>query len=348
MISTSTQQVLENRETKLPQVTILLSSVRREQVFSKEAIEQLASFATLVMPAEPELNVRDVPALLGGSVACLTGWGTPPLSDELLAQSSDLRLIAHTAGSIRQLVPLTALERGLRISHAAAMIASSVAELVISQMLLCLRHLNAIDREMKARQEWGNIRDTYPGRLLGSQTVGVVGTGRVGRAVIHLLKAFGCRVLAYDPYLTSEQAVQLGVDAVSLDDLVESVDIVTLHTPVLPETLGMFSAARLAKLRDNAIFINAARGVLVDEEALLSELKAGRISAALDVFHQEPLPLDSPLRALPNVLLSPHAAGHTLDTHLQQGQAMVEEVQRFLNGAALQYEITPEMYPIMA
>lgn len=110
----------------------------------------------------------------------------------------------------------------------------------------------------------------------------------------------------------------------------------------------MISAARLAKLRDNAIFINAARTILVDEEALLLELQSGRICAALDVFNTEPLPLESPFRALPNVLLSPHAAGHTLDTHLRQGQAMVDEVQRFLRGEPLQYEITPAMYSTMA
>jgi len=215
-------------------------------------------------------------------------------------------------------------------------------------MLLGLRHLNAMDQEMKAGQTWGNIRDAYPGGLLGSKTVGVVGTGRVGRSVIRLLRAFGCRMLAYDPYLTSEQAGQLGVEATSLDDLIERADIVTLHAPVLPETVGMIDAIRLAKLRDNAIFVNAARGTLVDEDALLSTLRTGRISAVLDVFSREPLPLESPLRTLPNVLLSPHAAGHTLDTHLRQGQAMIEEVQRLLSGAPLQYEITPAIYPTLA
>src|SRR6185437_5156150 len=98
------------------------------------------------------LNAEELPGLIDGAVACLTGWCTPPLSDELLATCSDLRLVVHTAGSIRHLVSLAALQRGLRISHAAAIIADSVAEFVVSQMLLCLRQLNEIDRAMKIGQ----------------------------------------------------------------------------------------------------------------------------------------------------------------------------------------------------
>jgi phosphoglycerate dehydrogenase-like enzyme len=236
----------------------------------------------------------------------------------------------------------------LHVSHAEAIIADAVAEFVTSQALLCLRRLHEIDRDMKTGQDWGDIRNMYPGRLLGSQTVGVVGTGRVGRAVIHLLKAFGCRVLAYDPYLTAEQAAQLGVEPVGLSDLMASVDVVTLHAPVLPETIGMIGQEQLSLLHDNAIFINAARAQLVDEEALLRELESGRIFAALDVYSQEPLPHDSRFRALPNVVLSPHTAGHTIDTHLRQGQAMIDEVQRFIRGEPLRYEVTPDMFSIIA
>jgi phosphoglycerate dehydrogenase-like enzyme len=110
----------------------------------------------------------------------------------------------------------------------------------------------------------------------------------------------------------------------------------------------MIGAPQLARLADGAVFINSARAALVDETALLRELENGRIVAALDVFADEPLPADSPFRRLPNVVLSPHVAGHSLDTHLRQGQAMVDEVQRFLQGEPLQYEITPDMLPLIA
>jgi phosphoglycerate dehydrogenase-like enzyme len=337
-----------NERVKLPKVSILLTPDRREQVLSSDAERDLASFASVIVPRGRTLTAEELPALLDGAVACVTGWGTPPLSEELLASCSALRLVAHTAGSVRRLVPLSALEKGLRLSHAAAIIADSVAEFVISQALLCLRHLHEIDRDMKAGHDWNAIRDLYPGRLLGSKTVGVVGTGRVGRAVIRLLVAFGCRVLAYDPYLTAEQAAQLAVESVDLDDLLAGSDIVTLHAPVLPETIGMIGAAQIALLREHAIFINAARSVLVDEDALLNTLQKKLIVAALDVFNEEPLPINSPFRTLTNVVLSPHTAGHTIDTHLRQGRAMIDEVRRFLQGESLRYEITSSAYSILA
>jgi phosphoglycerate dehydrogenase-like enzyme len=335
-------------EAKRPTVAILLTPERRRQVLAAKAERQLASFSTVVITDGPELSAAELPALLNGAVACLTGWGTPPLSEELLSTHPQLRLIAHTAGTVRRLIPASAFARGLRVTHAAAIIADSVAEFVIAQALLWLRQPYEMDRAMKSGQDWEDIRAQYPGRLLGNRTVGVVGTGRVGRAVIHLFKAFGCRVLAYDPYLTPEQAASLGVEAATLNELMAQSDIVSLHAPALPETSGMIGAAQLAKLHDNALFINAARAPLVDETALLRELRSGRLTTALDVYSQEPLPLDNPFRALPNALLSPHAAGHTIDTHLRQGQAMVDEVQRFLRGDPLHYEITADMFAIMA
>lgn len=332
----------------LPTVAVLIPALWRARLLSPEAERQLASFVRVVGPAGPKPVAQELPGLLGDAVACITGWGTPALSEELLARCPELRLVAHTAGTIHRLVPPAAMERGLRVSHAAAIIADAVAELVISQALLCLRQFHEIDRAMKSGEPWEAIREAYPGRLLGGRTAGVVGAGRVGRAVIRLLKAFGCRVLAYDPYLSAADAAALGVKAVGLDDLFGGAEVVTLHAPVLPETRGMIGAAHLARLRDGAIFINAARAALVDEDALLRELRAGRIVAALDVFGAEPLPADSPLHALPNVILSPHAAGHTIDTHLRQGRAMVDEVRRFIAGEPLLYEITPAMLPIIA
>jgi len=184
--------------------------------------------------------------------------------------------------------------------------------------------------------------------LLGACTIGIVGAGYVGLKVIHLLQAFGSTVLVFDPTVSPARAADLGVELRSLDDLLSSSDIVSLHAPVLPVTRGMIGAAQLARLRDGALFINSARAALVDEADLLSELQSGRINAALDVFETEPLPPDSPFRSLPNVILSPHAAGHTSDTYLRQGMAMVEEVGQYLRGEPLTYEVSAEMLPTMA
>ncbi len=331
-----------------PVVAVLMPEATQRNILSPDALDLLASFAQPRMPRSAELGPDDLPELLDGAVACITGWGTPSLTSGLLANVPDMNLVAHTAGSIRNLVPQEAMERGLHVSHAAGIIADAVAEFVISEALLGIRPLHDIDRGMRANEPWRDLRDRTMGRLLGACTIGIVGAGYVGLKVIHLLQAFGSTVLVFDPTVSPARAAELGVELRSLDDLLSSSDIVSLHAPVLPETRGMIGAAQLARLRDGALFINSARAALVDEADLLSELQSGRINAALDVFETEPLPPDSPFRSLPNVILSPHAAGHTSDTYLRQGMAMVEEVGQYLRGEPLTYEVSAEMLPTMA
>jgi phosphoglycerate dehydrogenase-like enzyme len=166
--------------------------------------------------------------------------------------------------------------------------------------------------------------------------------------VIGLLRAFGCRVLVSDPFLSQDQAAALSVELADLHTLIPQVDILSLHAPVLPETVGMIGARELALLRNDGLFMNTARAALVDESALLAELQSGRIHAVLDVFQEEPLPERSPFRALSNVLLTPHSAGHSVDTHWRQGEAMVAEVSRYLANEQLMHEVTSRMLESMA
>jgi phosphoglycerate dehydrogenase-like enzyme len=332
-----------------PVVALLLTPEMRAQMIPPAAEEALAAAATVRAPGPGELTAETLPRLLDGAVAALTGWGTPPIGDEVLAARPDLALVAHSAGSVRRLVPAAAIESGrLQVSHAAVNIAESVAEFVIAQTLSILREPHRHDAGMKAGEGWFDLRQRHLGRLLGAQTVGIVGAGYVGGLVIRLFRAFGCRLLVSDPYLTAETAAELGVERAGLDDLLAGCDIVSLHAPALPETRHMIGAAQLARLRDGCLFINTARPALVDEAALLAALRTGRFTAALDVFDQEPLPADSPFRTLPNVVLSPHAAGHSAESHQRQGATTVDEIRRFLAGEPLRHRVTPAMLATMA
>jgi len=338
-----------------PIIAVLIPSDIRVQVLTQAAETRLAGVGRVVYPMDDTALAAELPRLVTGATVLLTGWKTPPLPDALLAAHPEARLIAHTAGTIRKLVPAAAMARGVRVTHAAAMIADSVAEWVIAQTLTLLRGFPAMNTAMhatlagvSAATQWNDLRIRHPGRLLGDLTVGVVGAGRVGRRVIALLRAFGCTIRVYDPLLSEDDAAALGVERAELDALIASADVLTLHAPVLPETEGMIGAAQLALLRDGAVFLNAARSSVVDEHALLRELVTGRFAAALDVFATEPLPLDDHFRDLPTVLLTPHAAGHTIDTHWRQGTAMVNEIARFLVGEPLSYEVTPAMLATMA
>jgi len=335
-------------DTSRPIVAVLIPEPMRQEILSPESEELLAAHAAVVSDPHGKPTAESLPNLIGDAVAAISGWGTPPISSEALSAAPSLQLVAHTAGSIHKLVPANAIENGLRVTHAAAIIADSVAEIVIGQALRFLRNLDAMDTHMKADGYWLDVRDAKPARLLGAQTIGIIGTGHVGRTVIKRFRAFEPRILAADPFLSEDAARELGVTRASVDEIFETADIVSLHAPALPETEGMVGTSQLQALRNGGLLINMSRGALVKEEELIRELQIGRISAVLDVFAVEPLPMDSSLRQLTNVYLSPHAAGHTADTHKRQGHAMVEEVVRFLSGQELRYVISASALATMA
>ncbi len=331
-----------------PRVALLIPPSRQPEVLTPETLAHLREVAEVVGgDQEASAIAATLPTLLADADACLTGWGTPPLTDEALDGARRLRLIAHTAGSVKHLLPASVFARGIVVCHAANIIADAVAEYTLLATLLGLRRVHEMDRALKAGARWREAVSAPQG-LLARRTVGLVGMGYVGRKVARLLGAFGPRLLVYDPYLGADDVAALGVESVFLDDLFEASEVVSVHAPTTPETHHLIGARQLDLLRDGAIFVNCARAWVVDQEALLRTLQTGRIWAALDVFDEEPLPRESPFRALPNVLLTPHQAGHTRDSYQEQGRALVAEIERFFGGGELQYRISPESFARMA
>lgn len=332
-----------------PTVAILLTPEMRAQLVPPDAEARLAAVAEVVAPGKGELAPEALSRLVSGASAAITGWGTPRLDEGLLERHAELRLVAHAAGSVRQLVPLGAIESGrLEVTHSAIHIGEAVCEFVMAQVFTWLRQPLAMAEGMREREPWLALRSRFLGRLLGEQTVGLVGAGYIGRMLMRQFQAFGAKVAVHDPYMTGDEAERLGVSLLGLDALLAGSDIVSLHVPSLPETRHMIGAAELARIRDGALFVNTARGAIVDEAALIAELRKGRFTAALDVYEKEPLPDDSPLRGLGNAILSPHAAGHTHETYLRQGRSAVEEVLRFLRQEPLRHRVTARMIATMA
>ena len=332
-----------------PVVALLMPQPRRNDVFAAEALDHLHSFASVIMPGgDSHLLGEQLPEILPRVDACLTGWGAPPFSPELLAQSSRLKIIAHSAGSIKALIPPVAFEQGIVVCHAAEIIAEAVAECALLLMLTGLRRLHLLDRALKAGRSWQDASRIYAGHQLAGRTVGLVGCGKVARQLIRLLQPFGVTILVYDPYLSPDDAARLGVTVAPLEQVLADSAIVSNHAPITPATRHLIGATELSLLADNALFINTARAWTVDEDALLRELQSGRLWAALDVFEEEPLPQISPFRQLENVFLTPHKAGETMETYRKQGMAMVEEVERFFKGEPLKYRVPRDAYAIMA
>jgi len=230
--------------------------------------------------------------------------------------------------------------RGVRITSAAAANAEPVAEYTLAMILLALKHAWPVAREVQRVGSYDVPRNP-PGAY--RTTVGLVSLGLIGHRVRELLRAFDLRVLAYDPFLTPARATELGVESVELDRVFAESDVVSLHTPWLPETEGLISGRHLERMRPGSTFINTARGAVVREPELVAVLqRRPEIYAVLDVTWPEPPRAGSPLYTLPNVLLTPHMAGSMGAECRRMGAFMAAELARYLRGEPLLGEVTRE------
>jgi len=258
----------------------------------------------------------------------LTGWGVPRIDADALAAMPNLRAIVHGAGSVKGFVGPEVFRRGILVSSAAVANAVPVAEFTLAAIVFAAKRVTRFAAAFRADRRSGAwelpVTDVGAYRL----TVGVVGASRIGRRLIELLRGLDVHPLLADPTVDRAEAHMLGVELVEIDDLVRRSNVVTLHAPSLPATYHLLDERRLALLRDGATVINTARGALIDTDALTAELVSGRLDAVLDVTDPEPLPADSPLYDLPNVLLTPHIAGALGNEVARLGELAVSEVER--------------------
>ncbi|MGI9823979.1 phosphoglycerate dehydrogenase [Agromyces sp. Marseille-Q5079] len=248
---------------------------------------------------------------------------------EAIAAAPRLRVVARAGVGLDNVDVKAATTAGVMVVNAPTSNIISAAELTIGHILSLARHIPAGHSSLAAGQ-WK--RSAYTGTELYEKTVGIIGLGRIGALITARLQAFGMNVIAFDPYITAARAQQLGVQTVSLDELLAQSDFVTIHMPRTPETLGMIGTEQLAKMKKTAYVVNVARGGLIDEEALHDALVDGVIAgAALDVFVQEP-PKESPLLGLPNIIVTPHLGASTDDAQEKAGVSVAKSVRLALAG----------------
>jgi phosphoglycerate dehydrogenase-like enzyme len=265
----------------------------------------------------------------------VTGWDTPPLTAATLAAAPRLRHVIHAGGAVGWLFPDGM--RGIAASDTGAVNAIPVAEYALAMVILANKDAFRARELYRDRRAFIDREDEFEASGNHIRTVGVVSASRTGRALIELLRPLATlRVLVYDPHISARDAHALGVEAVTLPELMRSSDVVTLHTPLISETVRMIDAELLGLLPDGATLINTARGEIVDQAALERELGRQRIKAILDVTDPEPLAASSPLYDLPNVFLTPHIAG-SMGTELRRmGDDVASTLTRFVDeeGAA--------------
>lgn len=275
----------------------------------------------------------DVAAFIGDAALLVTHLA--PVSRSMLERLPDLRFIAVSRGGPVNIDMQAARDHNVVVVNTPGRNASAVAEFTVGAILAETRLIRSGHEALRVGEWRGDLyRADRTGRELGEMTVGVVGYGAVGSRVVRLLKAFGCRLLVTDPYVQlSAQDHNDGVEHVTLDDLLDRADVVSLHARVTAETTRFIDRVALERMRPGAFLINTARGPLVDYEALYDALQSGQLGGAmLDTFAVEPAPPDWRLLQLPNVTLTPHIAGASVRTVTVAAERAAEEVRRFLAG----------------
>jgi len=259
------------------------------------------------------------------------------MTAELISKASNLKIIGRAGIGVDNVDVEAATKKGIIVANAPQSNIVSAAEHALALLLAAARLIPQADASLKSCK-WE--RSKFEGVELYDKTLGILGYGKIGGLVAKRAQAFGMKILAYDPYISVEKAKNDNVDiAQSLDEVLKSADIITIHLPKTSETLGMIGAKEIGKMKDDVIIVNAARGGIIDEQALADAVKAGKVAAAgLDVFSTEPC-TDSPVFAYPNVVVTPHLGASTHEAQDKAGVTIAQQVKAALKGDFVTYAV---------
>jgi len=296
--------------------------------------EKLAPSVHDVLGDEVEIRQvdgTDRPALLEAvrSADALLVRSATQVDAEVLAAAPKLKVVARAGVGLDNVEVPAATDRGVLVVNAPTSNIVSAAEHAVGLLLSVLRRIPAANQSLQGG-EWK--RSSFTGVELNGKTVGVIGLGKIGQLFAQRVAAFGVELIAYDPYVSPARAAQLGIELVELDELLGRADVISIHLPKTPETQGLIDADALAKTKKGVVLINAARGGLVDEEALAKAITDGHVGGAgVDVFVTEPT-TSSPLFGLPNVVVTPHLGASTREAQDRAGTDVAKSVLLALRG----------------
>ena len=266
--------------------------------------------------------------LIRDAAAVIVRGGTR-IDAEMIASAPELRVIARAGVGLEKIDVDAATQSGVMVVNAPVSNLVSAAEHAVGLLLSVARRIAAADATLRSGR-WE--RSAFEGVELHEKTLGVLGLGRVGMLVAKRLAAFGMDVVAHDPYVQPGRAAKLGVRLVSLDQLLAESDVITVHLPRTPETVGLLGPSEFARMKSGVLVVNSSRGGVVDEKALYVALQEGKVfGAGIDVFDVEP-GVDSPLLELPNVVATPHIGANTVEAQEKAGRAVARSVRLALAG----------------
>ncbi len=332
----------------MPQILVNLTDASRRRVFLDSDFDRLSGLGEVSFFNPTIDDAAAYPALLAKADALLTCWGSRVLNEEELGARAKPLLVAHSAGSVRAIVAKDLLQQNVRLTQGAPAIAQAVAQYAVGLMIMALRQ-SVYRSVVTAKGEKADA--SIPAyRDLEALTIGLVGLSRVGTLTAELLPPFKVgNILAYDPYASAEKAAALGVELVAdLDELLSRSDVVSLHAPVTPDTQNLIDARRVGLLKPGTAFINTARSQLTDQDALFARAMTGEIAVYVDVTQPEPLAPTHPAWQSPHIFITPHIAGPTTQTLRRMATYALDEIERFLAGQPLSYEVTYDRYDLLA
>jgi phosphoglycerate dehydrogenase-like enzyme len=313
-----------------PSVLILTSDALFPHFFSDATLERLAAVARWRQSAEHD-DTPELRQMIVGADALITTWHSPFITVPMLGSTPRVSLISHCGGEVKSRMEDRVIDL-VTVTNAPDAMAAPVAEMALAMMLSLVRRLPDYDRRMRAGEMVDNRR-AAEGETLSGRKAGIVGFGRIGRALARLLEPLNVEMLVADPYCSAQDAAGARLRRAGLEELLRSCSVVVLAAGLTEGTRRLLDARHLALMPDGAYLVNVARGGLIDMEALMAELRSGRISAALDVTDPlEPLPDNHELRRLPNVILTPHVAAGGIEVRRAMGAAAVESVAAFFSG----------------
>lgn len=310
-------------------------------LFSQKELDRIHDCCEVIDAPVPQL-ADDIflKKHIGNADIVISSWSTAKFNAEIMSKAENLKLLAHAAGTVKPVVSDALWARGVKVTSASAALAYGVAEFCLGLMLMATKRVFWASQGTR-QGLWRENTELFHGPFeIYQQKIGIIGASYVGKILIKLLKNFDCEIFLYDPYCSEQQAQELGVQkAKTLESLFSQCRIVSLNAPLTDETRGMIQQKHFALLPDGAVFINTARGAIINEKEMIEELKNQRFIACLDVTDPEPPTQNNLLRSLPNVILTPHEAGVIAENMLRVGTFVANEIEAFVNGKPQHFEV---------
>jgi len=327
---------------------IILDPGAYELIYGDKLRSEIALRVELVAEVQTMETIKVHPELLADVEVIFSGWGAPMMDEAFLAAAPKLRAVFYGAGSIKGFTTEAFWMRGITVTSAYAMNAVPVSEFTLASILLSLKRVWRFALETKRLAAFPPANGVKLPGAYGSK-IGLISYGMIARLVRERLKPFDLKVLVFDPFLEPAQAAEANVKLVTLEQIFAECDVVSLHTPWLKETENMIRGHHFEKMKSGAMFINTARGAIVNETELIEVLtRRPDLTALLDVTYPEPPVAGSPFYTLPNVVLTPHIAGSMEHECRRMGQLMIDEFDLWANGELMKWAISKEKAAILA